>query len=155
MLHQPRGAGEDAGLKGDEVGEPVLSRLTPAGIGIAPPGSGAAAGGVDQHPIEAELVAFDPAVGLARKNPNLGIVHARIAQPLGAAFHAGLVHIAGDDPAPVVHLRGDSQRLAARTRAEIDHPLARLRIEKCGDKLGAFVLNFDLASLEPRQAGQR
>ncbi len=52
MLHQPRGALQDAPLQGHELVD-VLGLQMPPGIGIAPPGAAAAAGRIQQHAVEA------------------------------------------------------------------------------------------------------
>src|SRR5690606_38415257 len=80
-LHETRGAFQDARLELHQRLEARAGR-PPAGVGIAAPGAGAAAWGVDDDPVEARLVALYPRVPLALQRAPLDIVHAGAAQPL-------------------------------------------------------------------------
>ena len=65
------------------------------------------------------------------------------------------VEIGREDAALIAHQRRQRQRLAAGTRTEIDHGLARSRSSQRSDQLRALVLDLELAGEEGGLALQR
>ena len=147
-LHQPCGAIQDLALLPHQRLD-VVRLVAPARIGIAPPGARSAAGRVDQHAIEAAGLALHPFVA-GRQQMRLDIVDAGAAQPHLGAVEPALRGVAGDQPALVLHGRGQRQRLAAGAGAIVDHLHAGLRVDQRRHDLRAFVLDLDHAAPERR-----
>src|SRR3546814_7448986 len=79
--HETGGTLQDAGLQCDQRLQPRTGR-PPARIRVAAPRAGAAARRVDEHAVEAALVALHPRIELALQRPPLDIVDAGAPEPL-------------------------------------------------------------------------
>src|SRR5690606_606824 len=118
-LHETRRAGEDRPLQGGQFVE-IGAETVPARVRVAAPRADAAAGRVDQNPVEHALVALDPGVALGLERATLHIVGASAAEADAGAVQPAAGDVACDHAALVRHGRGDRQRLAAGTGAEVD-----------------------------------
>src|SRR5688500_11876727 len=76
-----RRALKNAFLQGDERRNSG-AELPPALVRVAPPGSRAGAGRVDEDEVEVALMALDVLVALARQLPRLDVVQPGAAEPL-------------------------------------------------------------------------
>ena len=79
----------------------------------------------------------------------------RPTKPLGCALEAFFQHVAGNQPALVLHARGNRQGLAAGPGAEIHDLMARFRIGQQTYELRALILNFILPGFERVGRSQR
>ena len=119
----------------------------PLSIGVSPPSAGAGAWRIDHDEIGAageigQNVTTDAAAG---RGSHLNITRAGALKPRMDRRQATLVEIGGVDLATVVHRRGERQRLAASSGAQIDHLLAGFGVGQKRRELGALILDFDLA----------
>src|SRR5262249_33668191 len=127
----------------------------PFGVGIAPPGAGAGAGRIDEHPVEALGMALDPLVALGRERPALDVADAGAPEPRRRTLEPRRRDVAGDQMTLVLHAGGERQRLATGAGAEIDDAHAGLHGREQGCQLRALVLHLDPAALESLERRQR
>ena len=78
-------------------------------------------------------------------------MHARAARPRPELVEAAAVPIAGHQPALVVHLGSEGERLPAGACAGVDHHLAGPGLAGKRDQLAPFVLHLEEARLERAQ----
>ncbi len=105
-----------------------------ARVGLAAEGAGAAAGRVDQHPLGRSFSgdrapsSASPSGGMAL---DAHVVHAGAPGAQLQVLQPPLVDVEREQLAPVLHLRRDLQRLAARAGAGVDHLARRARRPAC------------------------
>ena len=94
----------------------LLRREAPLGVGLPAPRAGARAWRVDHHAVEG---AGGLELALVLGGDDLAVGDAGARQPLEDRAEAEAVEVVGDEPALVLHHRGERQRLAAGTGADV------------------------------------
>lgn len=145
FLWQHRAGDVDQLTAGPDIGSSLSQRLLllfdpllqiavgqpPFGIGPAPPGAGAGAGGIDQHLVEPSsqrLQGGDPVM-------DLNIMGACSFQPLDDRRQPLAVAIIGVNLTFIAHGGCHSQRLATAACAEIQHLMTFRRFDQRRDDL--------------------
>ncbi len=114
----------------------------PFRIRIAPPGSRAGTGRIDQNKVRrANNIAQQ--VVVTGRCTHLNTACTGSFKAIMDRREPPLVAVGRKQPAAVFHRRRQRQRLAAGAGAEVDHRLAGLRARHQRHKLGTFVLHFD------------
>ena len=136
---RPGGGRVEDGVLERRVAGELLGRQPPLALGLAAPGAGARAGGVDEHQVADRLQRRDLGVG---KDADLG---AGAAGAVGQVGHPARVGVPGEQPAAALHGGGERQRLAAAAGAIVEHGHPRPGGGDLGDQLARGVLQLDHA----------
>ena len=127
----------------------------PLQVRMAAQRAAAAARRIHQHQVGPALIARQARVGAVLQPHLRHDVHASPLEPRPQPGQACLVGVEGQHLTLVAHARGQRQRLAARTRTEVDDPLAAPGRAAFGNGLAAGILQLEPAVLEKRQPGER
>ena len=152
-FHQTRRALQNPRLQIGQF-EQIALFLPPFQIRIAPQRAQAAAWRIHQHAIHLARQTLDPLIALMRDAHRMDIGQAAARQARLHAVQALLRGVKGVEPPGVFHHRAQSERFAARARAEICHHLAALGAREQGQQLRALVLHLHPAVFEQRQLVQ-
>ena len=131
-----------------------LRLQSPLQVRMATQRAAAATGRIHQHQIGPALVTRQARVGTVLQTHLRHDVHTGPLEPRPQPGQAGLVGIEGQHLTLVAHPRGQRQRLAARTRTEVDDPLTAPGRTAFGNGLAAGILQLEPAVLEKRQPGE-
>jgi hypothetical protein len=118
-------------------------------VRIASPSAGAGAGRIDHDEVRPAVELGDH-VGITPRRPHLNVARTRPRDAFVNRYELALVDVGCVNLTAVFHDGCQRQRLAAGAGREIDNLFAGLGAGEQRRKLGALVLNLDLAFAERR-----
>ena len=148
-LHTRRGAIAAGELRRRQRRQ-VLLAAPPLDIRVAAHGAQPRAGRIHQHTVEAGSKGSGPSRPTCTTR---AAVRAKLRQRVAQQAHAPRPHVARDEHAGVVHVRGHRRRLAAGCRAQVQDALPRPGADDQRHELRRLVLDDEASVGVVQQAG--